>query len=64
MQSLRVLRAAKPLRALTRSEGMRLVFDGILHSLSGLGETCILLVLFMLIFAILGVQLFCGKFYR
>jgi hypothetical protein len=64
VQALRVLRAIKPLRVLTRSEGMRLVFASVTRSLGAVGNLTVLLVLFMLIFAILGVQLFSGKFHR
>ncbi len=63
-QALRVLRAIKPLRALTRSEGMRLVFVSVTRSVTAMANVSIVVVLFILIFAILGVQLFAGKFYR
>lgn len=62
-QALRVLRAIKPLRALTRSAGMQLVFRSVTLSLAAMVNVSIVCVLFFLIFAILGVQLFSGKFY-
>ncbi|KAI8464917.1 MAG: Ion transport protein-domain-containing protein [Monoraphidium minutum] len=63
IKALRVLRAAKPLRALTRSAGMRLVFKSVTMSLAAMANVSVVVMLFFLIFAILGVQLFSGKFY-
>ncbi len=62
--ALRVLRAFKPLRLLTRSAGMRLVFKSVTMSLMSMANVSVVCVLFFLIFAILGVQLFAGRFYR
>lgn len=55
-QGLRVLRAVKPLRALTRSAGMQLIFKSLTLSLAAMGNVSIVVLLFFLIFAILGVQ--------
>lgn len=62
--ALRVLRAIKPLRLLTRSEGMRIVFKSLMLSLAAMGNVSLVCVMFFLIFAILGTQLFMGGFYR
>jgi hypothetical protein len=56
LQALRVLRAIKPLRALTRSAGMQLIFKSLTLSLAAMGNVSIVVMLFFLIFAILGVQ--------
>ncbi|KXZ47565.1 hypothetical protein GPECTOR_34g724 [Gonium pectorale] len=64
VSALRVLRAIKPLRLLTRSAGMRLVFKSVTMSLMSMANVSIVCILFFLIFAILGVQLFAGRFYR
>ncbi len=64
VSALRVLRAIKPLRLLTRSAGMRLVFKSVTMSLMSMANVSIVCILFFLIFAILGVQLFSGRFYR
>lgn len=63
VKALRVLRAAKPLRALTRSAGMRLVFRSVTMSLASMANVSLVVLLFFAIFAILGVQLFAGKFW-
>ena len=64
IQGLRALRAIKPLRMLTRSAGMRMVFKSIAMSLAAMGNVSIVLLMFFLIFAILGTQLFMGLLYR
>ncbi len=63
VSALRVLRAFKPLRLLTRSAGMRLVFKSVTMSLMSMANVSVVCLLFFLIFAILGVQLFSGRFY-
>eukprot|EP00775_Hariotina_reticulata_P006841 gene6841-7059_t len=63
IKALRVLRAIKPLRALTRSAGMQLIFKSLTLSLAAMGNVSIVVLLFFIIFAILGVQLFHGKFF-
>eukprot|EP00798_Chlamydomonas_sp_ICE-L_P015920 gene15920-22054_t len=63
VQALRVLRAVKPLRMLTRSPGMRMVFKSLIMSLVAMGNVSIVLVMFFLIFAMLGTHLFMGLFY-
>ncbi|WIA07983.1 hypothetical protein OEZ85_007455 [Tetradesmus obliquus] len=63
IKALRVLRAIKPLRVLTRSAGMQLIFKSLTLSLAAMGNVSIVVMLFFLIFAILGVQLFHGKFW-
>ncbi len=55
-QGLRVLRAIKPLRALTRSAGMQQIFKSLTLSLAAMGNVSIVVLLFFLIFAILGTQ--------
>jgi len=52
-----------PLRTLTKSAGMRLVFKSLTLSLAAMGNLSVICLLFIFVFAILGVQLFAGKFY-
>jgi hypothetical protein len=61
---LRALRAIKPIRMLTRSSGMRIVFRSLVLSLASMGSVTAACVLFMAIFAITGCQLFKGLFAR
>ncbi|KAA6417024.1 MAG: voltage-gated ion channel superfamily, partial [Trebouxia sp. A1-2] len=63
LKGLRVLRALKPLRTLTRSPGMMLVFRSVTLSLASMANVSIVVGLFFLIFAIMGVQLFGGRFW-
>lgn len=63
LKGLRVLRAMKPLRTLTRNKGMQLVFKAVTYSLASMANLTLLCLLCLLIFAIMGVQLFGGKFY-
>ncbi|GAB4819675.1 hypothetical protein N2152v2_006721 [Parachlorella kessleri] len=60
LKAFRALRAIKPLRVLTRSVSMLLVFHTLTRSLMAMGNVTVLCALCFLIFAILGVQLFAG----
>ncbi len=64
LMALRVLRALKPLRMLTRSPGMRMVFKSLVQSLAAMANVALFCLMFFLIFAILGTQLFMGLFGR
>ena len=59
---LRVLRVLRPLRLISRFGGMRLVIALLLRTMPKVIDICAVSLLFLLIFAILGVQLFAGKF--
>merc|ERR1712166_1636765 len=58
------LRALRPLRAVRRWEGMKLVVNALIESIPGIGNVMMICLIFWLIFSILGVQLFGGKFAR
>ncbi|KAL4420689.1 hypothetical protein ABPG75_010345 [Micractinium tetrahymenae] len=60
LQVLRVLRAVRPLRMLSRSQSMLMVFHTLVRSLAAMGNVTVLAGMVFLIFAILGVQLFAG----
>ena len=59
---LRVLRVLRPLRLISRFGGMRLVIALLVRTMPKVVDICAVSLLFLLIFAILGVQLFAGKF--
>ncbi|KAL9953553.1 hypothetical protein ACROYT_G040985 [Oculina patagonica] len=61
-RSLRTLRALRPLRAISRMEGMKVVINALFAAIPGIGNVLVVSLLFWLIFSILGVQLFSGKF--
>ncbi|CAF3600682.1 unnamed protein product [Rotaria sp. Silwood1] len=63
---LRVFRLLRTLRALTiihRAPGLKLVVQALLASLRPIGNIVVICCVFFIIFGILGVQLFKGKFY-
>ncbi|XP_068729717.1 sodium channel protein 1 brain-like [Montipora capricornis] len=63
-RSLRTLRALRPLRAISRLEGMRVVVNALFAAIPGIGNVLLVSLLFWLIFSILGVHIFAGKFYK
>ena len=63
LKVLRLLRAFRPLRMVNRIAGMKLVIMSLVSAAPGLGNVCILLFAVFLIFAILGLSLFMGKFH-
>uniref|UniRef100_A0A8B9EYL0 Sodium channel protein n=1 Tax=Amazona collaria TaxID=241587 RepID=A0A8B9EYL0_9PSIT len=62
MKSLRTLRALRPLRALSRFEGMRVVVNALLGAIPSIMNVLLVCLIFWLIFSIMGVTLFAGKF--
>uniref|UniRef100_A0A8C4NM16 Sodium channel protein n=1 Tax=Eptatretus burgeri TaxID=7764 RepID=A0A8C4NM16_EPTBU len=64
IKSLRTLRALRPLRALSRFEGMRVVVNALLGAIPSIINVLLVCLIFWLIFSIMGVNLFKGKFYR
>ncbi|KAL3970007.1 E3 ubiquitin-protein ligase [Sarotherodon galilaeus] len=63
IKSLRTLRALRPLRALSRFEGMRVVVNALLGAIPSIFNVLLVCLIFWLIFSIMGVNLFAGKFY-
>lgn len=63
LKALRALRALRPLRMISRNEGMRLIVNALLASLPSMANVMLVCILFILIFAIMGVSFFKGKFY-
>ncbi|KAL1779033.1 sodium channel protein type 4 subunit alpha [Sigmodon hispidus] len=63
IKSLRTLRALRPLRALSRFEGMRVVVNALLGAIPSIMNVLLVCLIFWLIFSIMGVNLFAGKFY-
>lgn len=62
-RTLRVGRILRPLRMINRNEGMKVIINALLMSLPAVGYTVVLLLLFFLIFGILGLNLFAGRFF-
>ncbi|XP_057191838.1 sodium channel, voltage-gated, type I-like, alpha isoform X1 [Triplophysa rosa] len=64
IKSLRTLRAFRPLRALSRFEGMRVVVNALLGAIPSIMNVLLVCLIFWLIFSIVGVNFFAGKFYQ
>ncbi|XP_038576385.1 sodium channel, voltage-gated, type I-like, alpha [Micropterus salmoides] len=64
IKSLRTLRALRPLRALSRFEGMRVVVNALLGAIPSIFNVLLVCLIFWLIFSIMGVNLFAGKYGR
>ncbi|KAJ3591979.1 hypothetical protein NHX12_007109 [Muraenolepis orangiensis] len=63
IKSLRTLRALRPLRALSRFEGMRVVVNALLGAIPSIFNVLLVCLMFWLIFSIMGVNFFAGKYY-
>lgn len=63
MKSLRVLRVLRPLKTIKRIPKLKAVFDCVVGSLKNVVNILIVYLLFQFIFAVIGVQLFNGKFF-
>jgi len=63
LRTLRTLRALRPLRMISRSDGMKMVVNAILHAMPSVINVVFILILFFFIFAVVGLNLFSGKFY-
>ncbi|XP_048366610.1 sodium channel protein type 5 subunit alpha-like isoform X2 [Sphaerodactylus townsendi] len=62
MKSLRTLRALRPLRALSRFESIRVVVNALVGAIPSIMNVLLVCLIFWLIFSIMGVNLFAGKF--
>jgi len=62
VRTMRVLRVLRPLRMIKRVPELKVVVNALLASLPGLGHVLAVAGLFWLIFGILGMALFMGKF--
>ncbi|CAB3996293.1 voltage-dependent N-type calcium channel subunit alpha-1B-like [Paramuricea clavata] len=60
---LRVLRVLRPLKAVNKSQNLKAVFQCIVFSLKNVMNILLITILFLFIFACIGVQLFQGKFF-
>lgn len=60
---LRMLRALRPLRFLSSNVQLKLLVNALISSLGGLFNVLIVLVVVFLIYAIVGVSLYSGKFF-
>uniref|UniRef100_A0A7N8Y1R4 Voltage-dependent T-type calcium channel subunit alpha-1G-like n=1 Tax=Mastacembelus armatus TaxID=205130 RepID=A0A7N8Y1R4_9TELE len=63
LRVLRLLRTLRPLRVISRAPGLKLVVETLITSLRPIGNIVLICCAFFIVFGILGVQLFKGKFF-
>ena len=63
LRSMRTLRALRPLRAISRWESMKVVVNALIHCIPAIGNVITVCCLFWLVFGIMGVQFFAGRFF-
>ena len=64
LRGFRALRALRPLRMIQKNEGMKTVVNSLLKALPSLMNVALINLLFLVVFGILGVQLFKGQLGR
>lgn len=63
LRVLRILRTLRPLKVISRAPGLKLVVATLFSSLQQIGNIVFICASFFIIFGILGVQMFKGKYY-
>ncbi|XP_051160359.1 muscle calcium channel subunit alpha-1 isoform X2 [Leptopilina boulardi] len=61
---LRVLRVLRPLRAINRAKGLKYVVKCVIVAIKTIGNIMLVTYLLQFMFAVIGVQLFKGKFFK
>ncbi|XP_031571362.1 voltage-dependent T-type calcium channel subunit alpha-1H-like [Actinia tenebrosa] len=64
LRVFRALRTLRPLRVISRAPGIKIVVETLISSLKPIGNIVLIAATFFIIFGILGVQLFKGKFHH
>lgn len=63
IKSLRAIRAIRPLRMFSKNEGLKIVVNSLLSSIPQIINVIIVIFVFIIIFSIMGLSLFAGRFY-
>lgn len=63
IKALRAIRALRPLRMISKSKDLKIAIQALLSSIPSMFNVIIVCLLFLLIFAILGVNFFLGTYY-
>ena len=63
IKALRALRALRPLRVISRNQGLKLVVNALFSSIPAMLNVILVCGVFLLIFAVIGINFFKGKFY-
>lgn len=63
LKALRALRALRPLRVIKKFDNLKLIINALFQTLGAMQNVMMVSVLFLLIFAIMGVSFFKGQLY-
>jgi len=63
VKSLRMLRVLRPLRMISRNPGLKIAVNSLLNAIPFIGDVIVVSLLFLLLFAILCINLYKGKFW-
>jgi len=63
LRILKIFRVLRPLKAMSKLEGLRVIIQALLRSLKGLGSALIIFSFFLFLFIAVGIDLFAGEFY-
>jgi len=64
MRVFRTFRCLRPLRAMSRLQGLKVVVNALVQAIPSIFNVLLVCLIFWLIFAIMGVQLFAGKYFK
>jgi len=64
LKSIRILRAFRPLRVISRSRNMRLVINALFRTLLDIGNLISIVSIIIIVFGLMGINLFSGKFFH
>lgn len=63
IKTLRMLRVLRPLRMISRNQGLKIAVNSLINSIPYIGDVLVVSLLFLLLFAILCTNFFKGSFY-
>merc|ERR550534_1389335 len=63
-KTMRTLRALRPLRAMAKMEGMKVVVNALIGATPSIVNVLLVCLIFWLIFAIIGVNFFMGRYFK
>ena len=63
IKALRMLRVARPLRMISRNEGLKVAVQSLINAIPGIVNVLVICVLFFMLFGIFGTNYFKGKLF-
>ena len=64
IKAMRTLRALRPLRTISIFKGLKVVVNSLIGSIPAVINVLLVCIVFWLVFSIMGVQFFAGRFYK